>query len=56
MPIVAALGNKHLTEEHWDEIKEVSGTSFPLEEKQFSLGELVGLGVAKYADEIVNIS
>ena len=33
MPIVAALGNKHLKEEHWAEIKEVSGTSFPLEEK-----------------------
>jgi hypothetical protein len=27
-----------------------------LEQKQFSLGDLVNLNVAKYADEIVNIS
>jgi hypothetical protein len=29
---------------------------FPLEEKQFSLGELVNYGVAKYSEEVVNIS
>jgi len=57
MPIVEALGNKYLNPVHWEEIKAILGTpSFPLEAKQFSLGELVGLNVAKYADEIVNVS
>lgn len=57
MPIVVALGNKHLKEVHWAEIKAVSGTeNFPLEAKQFTLGELVDLGVARWADEIVNVS
>jgi hypothetical protein len=57
MPIVVALGNKHLKDVHWQEIKAVSGTTaFPLEAKRFTLGELVDLGVAHWADEIVNIS
>jgi dynein heavy chain, axonemal len=57
MPIVEALGNKHLKEVHWLEMKEILGIrSFPLEEKQFSLGELVDLNVAQFADEIVNVS
>lgn len=57
MPIVEALGNKYLQEIHWNEIKEkLEIGDFPLEEKQFSLGELVDLNVAERADEVVNIS
>jgi hypothetical protein len=42
---------------HWQEIKAILNIpTFPLEQKQFSLGDLVNLNVAKYADEIVNIS
>jgi dynein heavy chain len=57
MPIVEALGNKHLQEVHWQEIKEIlSREDFPLEEKKFSLGELIELDVAASADEIVAVS
>jgi len=57
MPIVEALGNPHLTEVHWSEIKAKLGIEdFPLEDKQFSLGELVQLNVAEHCDEVVNIS
>jgi dynein heavy chain, axonemal len=57
MPIIEALGNKLLEDIHWEEIKEKLGmVNFPLEEKQFSLGELVNYGVAKYSEDVVNIS
>jgi hypothetical protein len=57
MPIVEALGNKNLQDIHWNEIKQkLDIGDFPLEEKQFSLGELVDLNVAEHADEVVNIS
>lgn len=57
MPTVEALGNKDLKDWHWTEIKTILSISdFPLEEKQFSLGQLVDLNVAQHADEIVNIS
>lgn len=57
MPIVEALGNKNLEDVHWQEIKEKLGMQdFPLEAKQFSLGELVQYDVARYADDVVNIS
>jgi dynein heavy chain len=57
MPTVEALGNKDLKDWHWTEIKTILNISdFPLQEKQFSLGQLVDLNVAQHADEIVNIS
>ena len=57
MPTVEALANEQLDDVHWQEIKAILNIpTFPLEEKQFTLGDLVNLNVAKYADEIVNIS
>jgi dynein heavy chain len=57
VPIVEALGNKNLDEVHWAEIKEILNIrNFPLEEKQFSLGQLVDFDVAHKADDIVNVS
>mmetsp|Transcript_30959 Transcript_30959/g.47355 ORF Transcript_30959/g.47355 Transcript_30959/m.47355 type:complete len:110 (+) Transcript_30959:4627-4956(+) len=54
MPIVEALGNKHLKEEHWDDIKRILEIpNFPLEEKQFTLGQLVQMNVADHADDII---
>jgi len=53
MPIVEALGNNKLKEVHWDEIKEILNIKdFPLEAKQFSLGQLVDFNVHVHADEI----
>ena len=31
MPIVEALGNKNLKPEHWEELKQILNTDFPLE-------------------------
>jgi dynein heavy chain len=58
MPIVEALNNAHLKEEHWSEIKEVMrlNQEYELERKQFSLRDLVNFDVADQADEVVNIS
>lgn len=57
MPIVSALGNNNLTEEHWSEIKNLLNMNdFPLEEKEFTLGELMGFKVAAKQEEVENIS
>jgi hypothetical protein len=60
MPIVTALGNKKLQEYHWEEIKEVlnmnGDSAFALEEKQFTLGELIGFEVGDKQEEVVHIS
>lgn len=56
MPIVEALGNLHLDEDHWKEIKEILNTSEPLENRDFTLGQLIQINVQKYQEEIVNVS
>lgn len=50
MPIVTALGNKKLQDIHWEEIKQTinmddENADFVLEEKQFTLGQLIGFEV-----------
>ena len=59
MPIVKALGNRLLEDYHWAEIKELLGADeleYDLEEKQFTLGELIKLEVGEKQDEVVDIS
>lgn len=57
MPIVQALGNRNLMEEHWTEIKALLNMQeFPLEERNFTLGELMGFKVASKQEEVENIS
>ena len=57
MPIVKALGNRFLKEEHWFEIKTLLNMQdFPLEERNFSLGELMGFKISAMQEEIENIS
>lgn len=58
MPIVEALGNKNLKVEHWTEIKNIIGlpSDYPMEEKHFNLGELIGFGVAQHQEAIINVS
>jgi dynein heavy chain, axonemal len=48
MPIVEALGNKNLKVEHWTDIKAILNlpSEYPMEERQFNLGELIGFNVA----------
>ena len=59
MPIVTALGNRKLTEEHWIEIKMVlklEESDFNIEEKQFTLGQLMEFDVGEKQEEVVHIS
>lgn len=57
MPIVKALGNKHLEQVHWDEIKALLNMSnFELEAKQFTLKELMSFNVSGMTEEVENIS
>ena len=57
MPIVEALGNKNLKNEHWEEIKGfLNILDFPLETKQFNLGQLIDFNVAEHQEEIINTS
>ena len=48
MPIVEALGNKNLKVEHWHDIKLILNLdlNYPLELREFNLGELIGFNVA----------
>ena len=59
MPIVAALGNRYLQDNHWEEIKRLlnmEDSDFALEEKQFTLGELISFDVGEKQEEVVHIS
>lgn len=58
MPIVEALGNKNLKVEHWTDIKAILNlpSEYPMEERQFNLGELIGFNVAQFQEEIINVS
>ena len=57
MPIVRALGCAYLTPIHWVEIKELLAMQdFSLEEKQWTLGELMGFNVADKQEEVEHIA
>lgn len=58
MPIVEALGNKNLKVEHWHDIKLILNLdlNYPLELREFNLGELIGFNVALHQEEIINVS
>lgn len=57
MPIVRALGNRNLKEEHWLEIKQLLNLmDFPIEERQFTLKELMEKQVFGKQEEVENIS
>lgn len=52
MPIVSAFNNDKLLPRHWVQIKDILGRSQdePLEERAFTLGDLVHMGVAEFQD------
>jgi hypothetical protein len=51
------LGSKDLQDYHWQEIRAVAQIpeEFPLEDKEYTLGELIALNVSKFQEEIVLI-
>ena len=59
MPIITALGNERLEDYHWDEIKDVLNmhdSEIILEDKEFTLGELIAFEVGDKQEEVVHIS
>jgi dynein heavy chain len=57
MPIVNALGNKHLKAEHWSQIQDdVLKVDFAMENKDFTLGTLIDINIANFQDDIIDIS
>jgi dynein heavy chain, axonemal len=56
MPIVTALGNKNLTPDHWNDIKELTNIDLELENLDFCLGELMERNIASFQEEIQDIS
>lgn len=57
MPIVSSLGNQRLQDRHWEQIRQTINTEFELNHsRQFTLGQLIQLNVAKYSETILNIS
>ena len=56
MPVVLSLKNDDLSEYHWNEIKRLLKVKFDMENREFSLNELIELKVGKYKDDIELIS
>lgn len=56
MPVVEALGNRKLKAVHWEEIKQIINTDIKLEDREFTLENLLSLDTAKHKEEIHNIS
>lgn len=56
MPIVIALRNDKLQENHWQQIKDHIGKEFDITQEDFTLSALIALDVNNYREEIVAIS
>jgi len=56
MPIVTALGNSELREDHWIDIKEITDIDIKLEDLDFCLGELMERNILSFQEEIQDIS
>lgn len=48
MPVVTALRSPHLTENHWNEIKQILRADFNISDSQFTLESMIGLNVGEY--------
>jgi dynein heavy chain len=56
LPVVQALRNKALLPRHWDMITEMIGQELELDNEEFTLGDLLEMGVDKYMEPIQEIS
>lgn len=56
MPIVSALRNEHLTEQHWADINNLIDGEIKVDEEGFTLQSLIDLDVVQYQEEIQSIS
>lgn len=56
MPIVSALRNANLTEQHWADINNLIDGEIKVDEEGFTLQSLIDLDVVQYQEEIQSIS
>ena len=56
MPIVSALRNKNLEENHWQDINNLIDGEIKVKEEGFTLQSLIDLDVVQYQEEILAIS
>lgn len=56
MPIVVALRNDNLKEQHWKEIKELINADFNISDPEFTLQQLIDLNIVQFQEDITNIS
>ena len=56
MPVVRALRNDKLKEEHWAEIQSLINKPMEIDDANFTLKSLIDMDVNQYADEIATIS
>jgi dynein heavy chain, axonemal len=48
MPVVIALRSEYLTQEHWNDIKNILQSDFSIDDPEFTLKKLLDLKVALY--------
>lgn len=56
MPIVIALGNDKLNEDHWEQIKNELGVDIDMQDESFTLGDLMELNAVSHQEELQLIS
>jgi dynein heavy chain len=56
MPIVKALRNEYLNEQHWAQIKGLIKKDFDINQPDFTLDSLIALDVNQFQEEITSIS
>jgi len=56
MPIVRALRNENLKDNHWNAIFEIIKTRIDVKDENFKLRNLIDMNIVGYVDEIRDIS
>jgi len=56
LPVIESLSNPQLKSDHWEEIKKILDTDLQLENKKFTIDELLKLDHIKHSETIRNIS
>eukprot|EP00919_Chromeraceae_sp_WS-2016_P013564 GHVR01031967.1.p1 GENE.GHVR01031967.1~~GHVR01031967.1.p1 ORF type:complete len:545 (+),score=120.84 GHVR01031967.1:122-1756(+) len=56
LPVVQALRNQALQPRHWERVYELIGSELDIDDPEFTLGSLLGMGVDSYMEEIQDIS
>lgn len=56
MPLIQSLKNPAMRGRHWDQIKEAIGKTFDHHSEEFTLEQIIVLGLDQYADKIGDVS